>query len=104
MTVANAKPVLDHIRRLAAGRGTLPSDRDLLQRSLDRGRGSASRALVEGQGARVFGVCRAVLPPRHDAEDAFQGAFLVLARKADSIRRPDGLAGWLHGVACRVAH
>src|SRR5262245_3971913 len=104
MTVANAKPVLDHIRRLAAGRGTLPSDRDLLQRYLERRDESAFRALVERHGAMVFGVCQAVLRHRHDAEDAFQGAFLVLARKADSIRRPDGLAGWLHGVACRVAH
>src|SRR5262245_33157695 len=104
MTVANANPVLDHIRRLAAGRGPLPSDSDLLQRYLERRDESAFRALVERHGAMVLGVCQAVLRHRHDAEDAFQGAFLVLARKADSIRRPDGLAGWLHGVACRVAH
>src|SRR6266511_4262984 len=102
MTTANAKPVLDHIL-LAAGRGAAPPDGDLLRRYLERRDEAAFRALVERHGPMVLGVCQAVLRHRHDAEDAFQGAFLVLARKAGSIRRPDSLACWLHGVACRVA-
>jgi RNA polymerase sigma factor (sigma-70 family) len=59
--------------------------------------------LVERHGPMVLGICRHVLQAHHDAEDAFQATFLVLARKGGSIRNGRVLAGWLHEVAHRIA-
>jgi RNA polymerase sigma factor (sigma-70 family) len=51
----------------------------------------------------VLRVCRRALQDKQVAEDACQATFMVLMRKADTLRQPEQLAGWLHGVACRVA-
>jgi cobalt-zinc-cadmium efflux system membrane fusion protein len=82
------------------------SDDELLRRFVarrDEGAQAAFAALVERHGAMVLDVCRRVLGSVHEAEDAFQATFLVLARKAASIARPEQLANWLFGVACRTA-
>jgi RNA polymerase sigma factor (sigma-70 family) len=82
------------------------SDEQLVQRFLTARDGAdqaAFTALVERHGPMVFSVCWEVLRNAHDAQDAFQAAFLVLARKAGSVRKADSLASWLHGVALRVA-
>jgi len=63
----------------------------------------AFAALVDRHGPVVLRVCRAVAGNAHTAEDAFQAVFLVLARKAGSLRLRDGLGPWLHTVAVRVA-
>jgi RNA polymerase sigma factor (sigma-70 family) len=94
--------LLHHLRRRSAPPGPA-SDADLLDRFARLRDESAFAALVSRHGPMVLNVCRRVLSDAHAAEDAAQAAFLVLARKAGSLRRPDALAGWLHGVACRVA-
>ncbi len=63
----------------------------------------AFRVLVERYGPIVMGVCRGVLGDVNHAEDAFQATFLVLVRKAGSIRNRESIGPWLHGVALRVA-
>jgi RNA polymerase sigma factor (sigma-70 family) len=63
----------------------------------------AFRALVVRHGPMVFGICRHVLNEQHEAEDAFQATFLVLAQKGGTIRNRTVLAGWLHEVAHRIA-
>ncbi len=82
------------------------SDRQLLERftaQQDAAGEAAFAALVSRHGPMVLDVCRQILGDRHHAEDAFQAVFLVLARKAGSIREPDLLANWLYGVALRTA-
>ncbi len=63
----------------------------------------AFSALVERHGPMVLRVCRAILRDEHDAQDAFQATFLVLARKAGSLWARDSLGPWLYGVASRTA-
>jgi RNA polymerase sigma factor (sigma-70 family) len=64
---------------------------------------AAFEVLVNRHGPMVFSVCRQVLGTSHDADDAFQAVFLILARRAGAIRRRDSIGCWLHGVSRRVA-
>jgi RNA polymerase sigma factor (sigma-70 family) len=95
------------LRRLKRGLATrllsrLP-DQELLQQFLAHGDESAFEVIVHRHGPMVLRVCWHALHQTQDAEDAFQATFLLLARKARSIRRQPSLASWLHGVAHRVA-
>jgi RNA polymerase sigma-70 factor (ECF subfamily) len=87
-----SRPETDHI-----------SDAALLHQFIAQRDQQAFTALVERHGAMVLQVCRCVLGNSDDAEDAFQGTFLVLVRKAAAVRPPEALAAWLHGVARRAA-
>jgi hypothetical protein len=86
--------VLHCLRRLGAGPPeAAPTDADLLRRFVAGRDEDAFAALVARHGPIVYAVCRRLLRHAHDAEDAFQATFLVLARKAASIRRGQALAG-----------
>ena len=99
--------VSEQIRTLfqAGSLGAL-TDGQLLERYLSPESHCSEMAfatLVERHGPMVLGVCRRLLPDTHLAEDAFQATFLVLARRARSVRNHDSLGGWLHRVARRIA-
>ncbi len=90
----------------AGGSAAGLSDRQLLERFVaghDPAGEAAFAALVARHGPMVLGICRQLLGDHQHAEDAFQAVFLVLARKARSLREPELLGNWLYGVALRTA-
>jgi RNA polymerase sigma factor (sigma-70 family) len=104
MTSTQAGTVLRHIRRLRPTcEAAQPSDAKLLQRFAVERDESAFADLVRRYAPMVLNVCRTVLRHEQDAEDALQATFIILFRKAGSIRQPEALAGWLYEVAHRVA-
>jgi RNA polymerase sigma-70 factor (ECF subfamily) len=79
------------------------TDGQLLERFASGNDGRAFEALVVRHGPMVLRTCRRLLGDDHDADDAFQATFFVLARRARSIRTRDGVAPWLRRVATRTA-
>lgn len=80
-----------------------PTDRELLARFTAERSEDAFAELVRRHGSVVLSVCRRVTAHFQDAEDAFQAAFMVLARRASHIAKPELLGNWLYGVAYRTA-
>jgi RNA polymerase sigma factor (sigma-70 family) len=104
MSVATLGDVLRFLRtKCDAANERNDSDAALLARFLSRHEQAAFGVLVQRHGPMVLGVCRRILADPHAAEDAFQATFVVLIRRAGSIRKPESLASWLHGVARHVA-
>jgi RNA polymerase sigma factor (sigma-70 family) len=103
MKTATLNAVVGFVRRLSERDAGALSDGELLERFQRQRSEAAFGELVRRHGAMVLSTCRRVLRHEQDAEDAFQAAFLVLARKAGSIRHSAALGGWLHQVAHRIA-
>ena len=96
--------LLDPLRRLIARQtGSSLTDAQLLDDFVSRRDEAAFEVLVWRHGAMVLAVCKRVLRDAHEAEDAFQAAFLVFARKAGSVGRGEVVAAWLYKVAYRIA-
>jgi RNA polymerase sigma factor (sigma-70 family) len=103
MEIRHLGQALRHLRRIGTPADGSRIDAELLGRFVAMHDEAAFAGLVERHGPMVLGVCRRVLRDHHDAEDAFQATFLVLARKARHIRQRDALAGWLYKVAFRLS-
>jgi DNA-directed RNA polymerase specialized sigma24 family protein len=79
------------------------TDGELLAAYVVRRDQAAFATLVQRHGPMVLGVCRRILRNDADAEDAFQATFLVLIRKASTIRTKALVSNWLYGVAQNTA-
>src|SRR4051812_11321123 len=95
--------LLQHLRDLAGSGGDGEGDDQLVERFARAREDAAFVALMRRHGPMVFGVCRRALSNEQDAEDAYQATFLVLARKAGSLRNRASVASWLCRVACHAA-
>ncbi len=92
---------LDRLFRHGTAAGL--SEGELLDRFVAANDESAFEVLIARHGPMVLGVCRRLLRDPNDVDDAFQATFLVLVRKAGTLRRRDLLGNWLYGVAHKVA-
>jgi RNA polymerase sigma factor (sigma-70 family) len=108
MAKGQSEAVLDDLPQGLLDAGTVAgvSDGQLLARFTAHRDGLAEiafAALVRRHGPMVLRVCQQILGDWHTAEDAFQATFLILARRAGSLRQPELLGHWLYGVALRTA-
>ncbi len=104
MSSAQVGAVLRYLRKLAVAKSDeqLP-DQQLLERFTSHRDEFAYATLLKRHGPMVLSVCRGVLHNPHDAEDAFQATFVVLAQKAGSIHRREAVSSWLYRVAYHLA-
>jgi RNA polymerase sigma factor (sigma-70 family) len=99
-----ASAVIEHVRKVVLREeGAGQTDGQLLHRFIDTRDELAFEALVRRHGPMVLGVCRRLLGHAHDAEDAFQATFLVLALKAATVVPREAVGNWLYGVAYHTA-
>jgi RNA polymerase sigma factor (sigma-70 family) len=97
------RQVVEHLRAATRVPGAELTDGQLLASFAAHRDEAAFADLLRRHGRMVWAVCRRILTDPQDAEDAFQGAFFALARKAASLSRCESVGGWLYRVAARAA-
>jgi RNA polymerase sigma factor (sigma-70 family) len=102
VTTEHPRPLVRQLIRAVIGTSDVP-DRELVARFVAARDEDAFAEIVRRHGPMVLAVCRRVTGRAHDADDAFQAAFMVLARRAAHLTKPELLANWLYGVAYRTA-
>src|SRR6516162_2190241 len=103
MAAGRIRTILPYFQKLASRYDAQIEDRELLQRFSAGRDESAFAEIVRRHGPMLFRLCERVLHNPHDAEDVCQAAFLLLARKAVSVRWRDSVAGWLFQTAYRLS-
>jgi RNA polymerase sigma factor (sigma-70 family) len=103
MAARHLHRIVEHLGGVLLWQNAAGTDAVLLERFLAHRDEMAFEVLVRRHGPMVMGVCQRILQNSHDAEDAFQATFLVLVRKASTIRPPSMVGNWLYGVAYRTA-
>jgi RNA polymerase sigma factor (sigma-70 family) len=104
MAQSSLQNVLTFARRMAGAAETNQvADSELLDQFARSNDQRSFALLIERHGPMVWGSCRRALDSPSDIEDCFQATFLVLARKAGSLKRGEALGGWLHRVAVRLS-
>jgi RNA polymerase sigma factor (sigma-70 family) len=103
MTTSGSNALRALLKRALSASLARHSDRQLLERFVQSQDHAAFAAILDRHGPMLLGLCRRLLSDVHLADDVLQATFLVLARKARAIRQRDSLAGWLYGVAQRLA-
>src|ERR1700732_799531 len=91
--------VLEHLQEPGEGL----TDGQLLARFVAARDEASFAALLRRHGPMVLGVCRRLVRDAHDAEDAFQATFLILARKAAAVVKRDSVGSYLYAVAYHTA-
>jgi RNA polymerase sigma factor (sigma-70 family) len=99
----NLSTVLKHIHQLLAPPGGDQTDGELLAHFVATRDEESFAAMVRRHGPMVLAVCRRLLRHVQDAEDCFQATFLVLARKAATVKNRESVGSWLYAVAYRIA-
>ena len=102
-TKSTGNVILQLCRSMLQKDGSGLTDGELLTRFVEQRDPVAFEVLVHRHGSMVLGVCQRVLNHSQDAEDTFQAAFLVLARKAASVQPRDMVGNWLYGVAYQTS-
>ena len=103
MSTRQTNRLIEYLRRFARYDGAGRTDGQLLDSFVQRQDDAAFAALVRRHGPMVWGVCCRMLRSHHDAEDAFQAAFLVLVQKAATLPDKETVGNWLYGVAHQTA-